>query len=41
MDTGNDKAIHVDVRQQCVLVSSSMAGGRLVPVALAPDPVGL
>ena len=30
-----------DVRQHCVLVSTDMAGGRLFPVALAPDPVGL
>jgi len=43
MDTGTDRAKkrNIDFRQQCVLVSSNMAGGRLFPVALAPDPVGL
>ena len=42
MNTGTDRAKkHIDLRQQCVLVSSNMAGGRLFPVALAPDPVGL
>ena len=27
--------------RQCSLVSSNMAGGRLFPVLLAPDPKGL
>ena len=27
--------------RQCSLVSSNMAGGRLLPVSLAPDPKGL
>ena len=44
MDTGTEIAktrLKTGSWQQCGLVSSNMAGGRLFPIALAPDPEGL